>query len=561
VSLAFKDDSIAPSRFPHRSRSIAFLKRKTAKPRRTRRCAKKKQDFGFAQLRVLRAFAVKFFGLRAELALCPILLSLRKPDMSVEQLPFEVQEFDRLLSKPNSDPTGLAGFFNSGEVWVGRVPARLDVMGGIADYSGANVCQAVLGRGMLIALQARTDSTLRIRSMQVGRGLPVETRIPLNYFNSGDGPGSYTQVRQLCQANPLAFWAAYIGGSIFTLLKEESVKIPYGFSMLLLSAVPMNVGIGSSAAAEIGTLACLNAYLGLSLSAKRIAELGQMAENHVVGAPCGIMDQIAITSGRKGKLTHILCRPGNIVGEVEIPPGTGFVGINSMVRHSVGASPYTDTRIGAFIGKKIINDHRALAGGAPLGYLTELSVDELNGKFAKLLPNTIIGSEFLKKHRTHGDPVTTIQPDAEYRVAGPTRHPIEENERVLKFIDALRSANKGDEKSLVTAGEMMYGAHDSYKNNCNLSVEEVDFLIDAVRKRGPASGLYGAKITGGGTGGTVAVFGKLDALREQIPQIATEYSRRIGVMPDIFDGSSSGAMEFGARKYTFTANGWRAAQG
>jgi len=481
--------------------------------------------------------------------------------MSAEQLPFEVQEFDRLLFKPNSDPTGLAGFFNSGEVWVGRVPARLDVMGGIADYSGANVCQAVLGRGMLIALQARTDSTLRIRSIQVGRALPVETRIPLNYFYSGDGLGSYAQVRQLCQANPLAFWAAYIGGSIFTLLKEESVKIPYGFSMLLLSAVPMNVGIGSSAAVEIGTLACLNAYLGLSLSAKRIAELGQMAENHVVGAPCGIMDQIAITSGRKGKLTHILCRPGSIVGEVEIPPGTGFVGINSMVRHSVGASPYSDTRIGAFIGKKIINDIRALAGGAPLGYLTELSVDELNGKFAKLLPNTIIGSEFVKKHRTHGDPVTTIQPDAEYRVAGPTRHPIEENERVLKFIDALRSANQGDDKSLVTAGQMMYGAHDSYKNNCNLSVEEVDFLIDAVRKRGPAAGLYGAKITGGGTGGTVAVFGKLDALREQIPQIATEYSRRVGVMPDIFEGSSSGAMEFGARKYTFTANGWRAAQG
>jgi len=480
--------------------------------------------------------------------------------MSAEQLPFEVQEFDRLLFKPNSDPTGLAGFFNSGEVWVGRVPARLDVMGGIADYSGANVCQAVLGRGMLIALQARTDSTLRIRSIQVGRALPVETRIPLSYFYSGDGLGSYAQVRQLCQANPLALWAAYIGGSIFTLLKEESVKIPYGFSMLLLSAVPMNVGIGSSAAVEIGTLACLNAYLGLSLSAKRIAELGQMAENHVVGAPCGIMDQIAITSGRKGKLTHILCRPGSIVGEVEIPPGTGFVGINSMVRHSVGASPYSDTRIGAFIGKKIINDIRALAGGAPLGYLTELSVDELNAKFAKLLPNTIIGSEFVKKHRTHGDPVTTIQPDAEYRVAGPTRHPIEENERVLKFIDALRSADEGDDKSLVTAGELMYASHDSYKNNCNLSVEEVDFLIDAVRKRGPASGLYGAKITGGGTGGTVAVFGKLDALREQIPQIATEYSRRVGVMPDIFEGTSSGAMEFGARRYTFTANGWRASQ-
>ncbi len=106
--------------------------------------------------------------------------------------PFEISEFEQLLRKPNSDPTGFAGFFNSGEVWVARVPARLDVMGGIADYSGANVCEAVLGRGMLMAIQARTDRTLRIRSAQVGaRSLPVETRIPLDYFTSGGSVGSY----------------------------------------------------------------------------------------------------------------------------------------------------------------------------------------------------------------------------------------------------------------------------------------------------------------------------------------------------------------------------------
>jgi galactokinase len=83
-------------------------------------------------------------------------------------MPFEVRAFEELLKKPNSDLTGLAGFFNSGEVWVVRVPARLDVMGGIADYSGSNVCETVLGRGVLLALQSRTDRTLRIRTMQAG---------------------------------------------------------------------------------------------------------------------------------------------------------------------------------------------------------------------------------------------------------------------------------------------------------------------------------------------------------------------------------------------------------
>ena len=473
-------------------------------------------------------------------------------------LPHEVSEFENLLRKPNSDPTGFAGFFNSGEVWVARVPARLDVMGGIADYSGANVCEAVLGRGMLMAIQARTDRTLRIRSAQIGpRSLPVETRMPLDYFESGDAVGNYAQVRELCHANPIAAWAAYIGGSIFTLLKEESVKLPFGFSFLLLSAVPMNVGIGSSAAVEIGTLSCLNAYLNLRLDGARIARLGQMAENHVVGAPCGIMDQIAVASGRESKLTHILCRPGSIVGEVEIPPGTGFVGINSMVRHSVAGNAYGNVRIGAFMGKKIVNEIRAKTGRAPLNYLTEISPAEFHNEYEKEIPETILGSDFLSKYKTHDDPVTTVQPDATYRVVGPARHPIAENERVLKFIAALEAAKTGDEKALVTAGELMYGAHESYRDNCRLSVPEVNFLVEAVRKRGPEAGLYGAKITGGGTGGTVAVFGKIAALKEHIPQIAIEYSRRVGEMPDIFEGTSPGAIEFGAKRYAFGASGWK----
>jgi L-arabinokinase len=478
--------------------------------------------------------------------------------MPSDVLPFEAREFEQLLRKPNSDLTGLAGFFNSGEVWVVRVPARLDVIGGIADYSGANVCETVLGRGVLLALQSRTDRTLRIRTMQVGqRNLPVETRIPLDYFASGDGLASYADVRTLCQSNPLVSWAAYIGGSIFTLLKEEPVKLPYGFSMLLLSAVPMNVGIGSSAAVEIGTLCCLSAYLGLDLSPARIARLGQMAENHAVGAPCGIMDQIAITSGHEGQLTHILCRPGEVKGEVAIPAGTGFVGINSMVRHSVGGNRYGDTRIGTFMGKRIINDIRARTGRAPLDYLTELSVADFRAHFTTELPEEMLGSEFLRRHKQHDDPVTRVQPDATYRIAGPTRHPIEENERVLRFIEAMRAASAGDRSALVTAGECMYSAHESYRDNCRLSVDEVDVLVESVRKRGPKAGLYGAKITGGGTGGTVAVFGTLEGLKEHVPQIAQEYSRRIGVTPDIFDGTSPGAVEFGHRRYLFGATGWR----
>src|ERR1019366_7679185 len=160
----------------------------------------------------------------------------------------------------------------------------------------------------------------------------------------------------------------------------------------------MNVGIGSSAAVEIGTLSCLNSYLNLQLDGARIARLGQMAENHVVGAPCGIMDQIAVASGHESKLTHILCRPGSIVGEVELPPGTGFVGINSMVRHSVAGNAYGNVRIGAFMGKKIVNDICARPGRAALNYLTEITSEESKSAYQAAIPESILGSDFLAKY-------------------------------------------------------------------------------------------------------------------------------------------------------------------
>jgi len=473
------------------------------------------------------------------------------------RLPNEIVQFETLLKKPNSDPTGLAGFFNSGEIVVTRVPARLDIMGGISDYSGGNVCEGVLGGGMVIALQPRTDRTLRIRTMQSNRrGLPIETRIPLEYFEMGQGFISYEQAQELFRANPLSSWAAYVGGSIFTLLKEEAIHLPYGFSLLLISGVPMNVGIGSSAATEIASLYCLQNYLQLDISETRLAQLGQLAENLVVGAPCGIMDQITVNSGRQGELTHILCRPGSIMREIGIPDGTAFVGINSMVKHSVGGAAYGDVRIGAFMGKRMINHLRAQEGLKPLQYLAELDVETFEGKYRAALPEAIVGSEFLTRFQTHEDPITKIQPDATYRVQGPAAHPVYENARVLAFMDHIKAASAGDIDALIKAGECMFASHDSYKNNCLLSVPEVDFIVEAVRSRGVGKGLYGAKITGGGSGGTVAVFGEKEALAREVPAIAREYKRLTGLDADIFEGTSPGAIEFGAFRYAFGPMGW-----
>jgi galactokinase len=243
------------------------------------------------------------------------------------------------------------------------------------------------------------------------------------------------------------------------------------------------------------------------------------------------------------------------MGEVEIPQDTAVTGINSMVKHSVAGAEYSDVRIGAFMGKRIINQLRAENGQNPLQYLTEQSPDEFEGHYRDALPETMVGSKFLGQYQSHDDPITQIQPDAIYRVLGPTLHPIYENQRVLQFMEHL-NAGSNDEKSLAAAGACMFASHDSYRDNCHLSVPEVDFIVDAVRSRGSEKGLYGAKITGGGSGGTVAIFGDKDALTREVPAIAREYKRLTGLDAEIFEGSSPGAIEFGAFRYAFGPTGW-----
>lgn len=480
--------------------------------------------------------------------------SRKKPEAKTQSAScVEVKVFERLLERPLGDSEGLDGFFRRKPVWVARVPARLDVMGGIADYSGANVCESTLGQGILVAVQPRPDRWVHLRTRPLGPGiLSAETRLPLAGLEARGRPVAYEQARAVFHANPLAAWAAYAGGSLFALWKEEGLRLARGFNLLLLSAVPMNAGVASSAAVEIGTLCALNACLGLGLPAERIAQLGQIAENRVVGAPCGIMDQIATASGRRGRLLHILCRPGAVVDTVAIPKGTGFVGINSMVRHSVAAAPYGDVRIGAFMGRRILNGLRARDGLPAVKHLTEISGKEFAAR-SRHLPEALKGAEFLARYRTHGDSATSIRPETTYRVRGPTRHAVRENERGLRFIAALR---RGDEAGCVAAGREMFAAHASYRDECRLSVPEVDALVAAVRRRGPGQGIYGAKITGGGAGGTVAVFGRRDALKKHVPTIAAEHARRVGVVPDVFWGTSPGAFEHGARRYKSRAGGW-----
>jgi L-arabinokinase len=94
----------------------------------------------------------------------------------------------------------------------------------------------------------------------------------------------------------------------------------------------------------------------------------------------------------------------------------------------------------------------------------------------------------------------------------------------------------------------MYESHASY-GRCGLGSRGTDRLVALVRSEGLAAGLYGARITGGGSGGTVAVIGRRWA-RPAIARVADAYERQTGYRPHIFAGSSPGVVTFGARSTT-----------
>ncbi len=138
--------------------------------------------------------------------------------------------------------------------------------------------------------------------------------------------------------------------------------------------------------------------------------------------------------------------------------------------------------------------------------------------------------------------MTRVVPTRSYAVRVPAAHAIYEHHRVRLFAELLGGADASGER-LRLLGELMYQSHASY-SACGLGVEGTDRLVELVREAGPAQGLYGAKITGGGSGGTVAVLGGRDA-GAAIEEVADRYAQETGHRPYVFARSSPGGAAFG----------------
>lgn len=446
-----------------------------------------------------------------------------------------------------------SAFFDSGTpITVARGPARIDLMGGVADYSGSVVFEGTLGRASVVGFQPREDDQLRVRSTWLEQlGEPCEVCINLDELRDGNGPVDYTDASEVLTTPDEERWAAYILGALPVLEQEEGLRLEGGANLLLWSDVPVGVGIASSAALEVTAMHAIAGGIGHEMSGRRLGVLAQMVENHVVGAPCGIMDQITSALGREGKLLALRCQPCDVLGHHEIPDDVRIYGISSHVEHSVGGDPYTDARVSAFMGLKIILKAKKQQGEEIADedhYLCNITPEQYRENYRDLLPERMRGKQFLNEYGETTDDVTTVNPAKEYSIQLGTEHPIFENYRVRSFIDCIDRARAGDRTALVEAGGLMYASHCSYSWNCGLGCKETDLLVRLLREYGPEQGIFGGKVTGGGSGGTVAVLADANA-DDLVSEVASQYSQKTGLTPDIFDSTSPGACQFGHRVY------------
>ncbi|MFV1980308.1 MAG: galactokinase [Rhodothermia bacterium] len=405
-------------------------------------------------------------------------------------------------------------------------PGRLDVMGGIADYSGSLVLQTPLKEETRCEVSRRDDRIVRIQSANRAEVVSLD----LARLMRGGDLDTYAAAKAYFTSRPGEHWASYVVGVLLVLSREERIFPKSGLTISIESDVPEGKGVGSSAALEVAAMrACLE-YLRRVFRPERIAEMCQIAENRVVGAPCGIMDQMTASCGRRGMLMKLLCQPAELQGFAPLPDGVSVWGIDSGVRHSVAGSGYGSVRTGAAMGFRIIEQAEGGPDDRFGGYLANVGPDALREKFEKWLPDHMKGRDFLREFGGVSDTAVEIDPGTSYPVKAPTMHPIHEHDRVSRFVSILEQ--EPTKKNLAMLGELMYLSHAGY-SACGLGSPGTDRLVQMVREVGYKQGLFGARITGGGGGGTVAVLGRAEA-KHRIHEIADQYERETGLQTQIF---------------------------
>ncbi|MFJ5194772.1 galactokinase [Streptomyces sp. NPDC088394] len=327
-------------------------------------------------------------------------------------------------------------------IWA--APGRVNLIGEYTDFNDGFVMPLALPHTALAAVARRTDGELRLHSTDVPGGV-VQLRLDELAPHEGHG------------------WAAYPAGVVWAL--REAGHPVTGADIQLSSTVPTGAGLSSSAALEVVTAFALNDLFELGLSAPELAVLGQRAENDFVGVPCGVMDQMASACCTEGNALHLDTRD---LSQRQIPfdlaaHGLRLLVVDTQVKHALGDGAYAERRAGCE------------AGAAALGVRTlrEVPYDGLDAALD-----------------------TLAEAGVDESVVRYVRHVVSDNARVEQVIALL---DAGDVRA---AGPVLNAGHVSLRDDLRVSCPELDLVVSAANE----AGALGARMTGGGFGGSAIVL-------------------------------------------------------
>lgn len=313
-------------------------------------------------------------------------------------------------------------------------PGRINLIGEHTDYNSGFALPIALPERTIASYLPADTASIVVRSDRE----PTPVRFPLNTI-----PGDVTG------------WAAYVAGVVWA-LQGAGHRVPGG-TMSVVGGVEMGSGLASSAALECATLGAILAATGQSLSWVEQARIAQRAENEYVGAPTGLLDQLAILFAEPRR-AQLIDFNDLSVGSVAFDPDTHGVAlllINSHATHQHADGEYAARRSAC---------ERA---AADLGVASLRSVQDQ-------------------------------RPSALQEVSDPTdarraRHIITENQRVLDVVDALHDSD------FARMGQLLTASHASMRDDFQITTEQLDLIADTAIQ----AGALGARMTGGGFGGCV----------------------------------------------------------
>ncbi|MFF6828002.1 galactokinase [Streptomyces longwoodensis] len=333
-----------------------------------------------------------------------------------------------------------------GGVW--SAPGRVNLIGEHTDYNDGFVMPFALPHTAVAAVARRDDGVLRLHSEDVEGGVAELALADL-------APGTDRD------------WTAYPAGVVWAL--REAGHAVTGADVHLASTVPAGAGLSSSAALEVVVALALNDLYQLGLQRWQLARLCQRAENVYVGAPTGIMDQTASACCEEG---HALFLDTRDLSQRQIPfdlaaEGMRLLVVDTRVKHAHNEGEYGKRRSGCEQGAALLG----------VDALRDVPFDDLD--------------EALVRLRTEAGNA----PDAE-EVVRLVRHVVTEDHRVERVVSLLES---GDTRAI---GPVLTEGHASLRDDFRVSCPELDLVVDTAL----AAGALGARMTGGGFGGSAIVL-------------------------------------------------------